>query len=1000
MTTDQQAADTSEYGGGSGSGSGSSGGRRSIFSPEERSRAAQSGTAAARDLTRSARVRAVRLGGTTAPSSSATASAAASASPADGATSAPSKAYVQENGGVDADTSPPDKPGYVGQRTSKRLSPSTHLPTNDADADDGTGGGSPGAWALRHARELASTDDDMGQLGGEQLVWVPGTNDNKGAAAEASDGVGSSSGRALPPRPAATANNNGRATVGHTRDLSFRSRADSEGGDTLPMSNRRTRAPGSNASGADDDAETDSASSLNALSQSATEEEEYGEGTARVEVELLPGLFGSHGAPTCTGLEDDTPKASNLLMTNGPFASPKPSWGKDGGKCDDGKDPAELTAPVPIDAAIDLSGKMSPVSPVTPGDRDRYGSLQARGEDTDRRAKLDAHQIDNVSKLGMDDVLDPDRDGGPPPQPTLHAAKHHVQPDDPTLHLQSLLLAVAFLFVWSPQNLMAPNLTEMADFFGFTPEQRDLFLGAYVAFATGVLSLPVSAAIGFVADLVPSRKRLYAWTCLVGGAAAILTGVSQSYAQLYFARFVCGGCMSGSVPIAFSLLGDLFDTKDRNAASAGLTAMMGAGILFGQVYAGCVGSQNGWRGPFYLSGTLTILSSLLVLWFVKEPVRGGKEKVLQDMLASGTKYEKKLTLEDFMHAILRNQSNALLIWFGFFTSIPWGVIFTFLNDYLSQEQSMSVPDATMLVLWFGIGCALGGILGGYLGQLTMTMDRSYLPLFMAASTFLGMFPFLALLNGPFHTAGILPCFYALVGGCVANLPSVNMRPCIINVNAPEVRGASLNASNIAINLARGAGPSCITIMSAIWGVSRQFSFNVTIIVFWTISAAMLGFLAKTLPHDQDAMETELARYAETALGGKDAPSVTSEDSWSIAGDISLMSIEERAHFFDARAAEQSLMFLGEAFKEVEIVLHRNRDRRHQSDHSVSSSNEDMAVRRPPPASSKSGSHDHRRTLWRRQQLDRQQNYESINEETELMVEYKSAPHHYRDAELG
>ena len=468
--------------------------------------------------------------------------------------------------------------------------------------------------------------------------------------------------------------------------------------------------------------------------------------------------------------------------------------------------------------------------------------------------------------------------------------------------------------------------------------------------------------------------------------------------------------MSGSVPIAFSLLGDLFDTKDRNAASAGLTAMMGAGILFGQVYAGCVGSQNGWRGPFYLSGILTILSSLLVLWFVKEPVRGGKEKVLQDMLASGTKYEKKLTLEDFMHAMLRNQSNALLIWFGFFTSIPWGVIFTFLNDYLSQEQSMSVPDATMLVLWFGIGCALGGILGGYLGQLTMNMDRSYLPLFMAASTFLGMFPFLALLNGPFHTAGILPCFYALLGGCVANLPSVNMRPCIINVNAPEVRGASLNASNIAINLARGAGPSCITIMGAIWGVSRQFSFNVTLIVFWTISAAMLGFLAKTLPYDQDAMETELARYAETVLGGKDAPSVTSEDSWSITGDVSLMSIEERAHYFDARAAEQSLMFLGEAFKEVEIVLHRNRDRRQQSDVSVSSSNNGDAAGQRPPASNKSGSHDHRRTLWRRQQLDRQQNYEPINEETELMVEWKTAPiqgkdsddqqEHNRDAEAG
>ena len=902
--------------------------------------------------------------------------------------------------GIDSDTSPPNKPGYVGQRTSKRLSPggssggtsrqpprSTSGGVNDADGD------SPGAWALRHARDLASSDDDLGRL---ELV-VSGTNGDTTAETTATgkDGTGGS-GRALPPRPT-TANANRGTGIANSRDASsYRSRADSEGGDTVPMSNRKTRALGNN--DAEDDAETDSASSLNALSQSATEEEERGEGNARVEVELLPGLFGSPGASV--SIEDDTPKASNLPTTNAPlFSSPKPTRGnKDDGESDDGGHAAEPATPLPIDTSIDLSGRMSPASPITPGDGDRYGSLGTRYGASQRQRQRQQNRSNSTN-----------REGGPPSQPTLHATKHHVQPDDPTLHLQSLLLAVAFLFVWSPQNLMAPNLTQMADFFGFTAEQRDLYLGAYVAFATGVLSLPVSAAIGFVADLVASRKRLYAWTCLVGGVSAILTGFSRTYAQLYFARFVCGGCMSGSVPIAFSLLGDLFDTKDRNAASAGLTAAMGAGILFGQVYAGVVGSQNGWRGPFYLSGVLTILSSLLVLWFVKEPVRGGKEKVLQDMLASGTKYEKKLTFEDFVHAMLRNQSNSLLIWFGFFTSIPWGVIFTFLNDYLSQEQSMSVPDATMLVLWFGIGCALGGILGGYLGQLTMNMDRKYLPLFMAASTFLGMFPFLALLNGPFHTAGILPCFYALLGGCVANLPSVNMRPCIINVNAPEVRGACLNASNIAINLARGAGPSCITLMGAIWGVSRRFSFNVTLIVFWTISAVMLGFLAQTLPRDQDAMETELARYAETALE-KDEPSVTSEDSWSMAGDASLMSIEERAHYFDAHAAEQSLMFLGEAFKEVEIVLHRNRDRRQQSsDRSISSSNSDV-IGRTPPSSTKGRSNDQKRSLWRRQQLDRQQNYEPISEETELMVEWKTAPiqgkysndqqDQSRDAEVG
>lgn len=491
-----------------------------------------------------------------------------------------------------------------------------------------------------------------------------------------------------------------------------------------------------------------------------------------------------------------------------------------------------------------------------------------------------------------------------------------------TLHAQSLLLAIAFLLVWSPQNLMAPNLTQMADYFHFNDNQRDVYLGANIAFATGVLSLPVSALIGFVADVVPSRKKLYALTVFVGGVSSLCTGWSRTYPQLYAARFVNGGCMSGSVPIAFSLLGDLFDAKDRNAASSGLTAMMGAGIILGQVYAGTVGDRLGWKHPFYLSGASTVVSALLVLRFVKEPVRGGKEKVLQDMLKRGTKYERKLTVKGFLHAMRHNASNVIIMWQGFFSSVPWGIIFTFLNDYLSQERGLSVPDATVLVFWFGIGCALGGVLGGYLGQVTTQMNRSYMPLFMAFTTFLGIAPFLGLLNGNFHSANLISSFYAFAGGSIASLPSVNVRPCLINVNPPETRGAALTAANLIINFARGAGPSFITVTGAIWDVSRQFSFNLTLIVFWTITAIQLCFLAKTLPRDQDAMEAELAQYAASEInranGGDGRESVCSvyDDDNTVAGNESLVSIEERMRSFDADAAKETWSFLGESFREI------------------------------------------------------------------------------------
>jgi MFS family permease len=536
---------------------------------------------------------------------------------------------------------------------------------------------------------------------------------------------------------------------------------------------------------------------------------------------------------------------------------------------------------------------------------------------------------------------------------------HHRKPAvHETIHAQSLLLGIAFMAVWLPNNIMAPNLTQMADYFDMTNDARDLYLGSYCALAVGVFSLPLSALFGFMADFY-SRKYLFVACVLCGALSAAWTGWSQNYWSLFFARLCSGGCMSGSVPVAFSLLGDLFSTEERNAASSGLTAMMGLGIIAGQVYAGMVGPVKGWQYPFYVSAVLQLVVVLVIALWVAEPIRGGKEKALQNMFKSGNKYDRQLTLEGFIHAMHENASNSILLWQGFFTSLPWGIVFVFLNDYLSQEKGFSVPEATFMVMLFGVGCAIGGIAGGYIGQLFMVRNRSYLPLYMAATTFLGIFPFLELLNSDFpNHNGYRAKALSILGGCIASLPSVNVRPCILNVNPPETRGAALTAANLLVTLGRGIGPSCIVVMGTLFRVSRQSAFNMTLAGFWTIAAVQLIFLAKTLPIDQDAMEDALAQYAATAQGGvsKDGAASSTNDQNRLrpmraAGSTSpvntettslllpstplgrsraiqedgesIMSIEDYMTAFDGTAARRSLQFVRMGIRELnEEITHR------------------------------------------------------------------------------
>ena len=137
--------------------------------------------------------------------------------------------------------------------------------------------------------------------------------------------------------------------------------------------------------------------------------------------------------------------------------------------------------------------------------------------------------------------------------------------------------------------------------------------------------------------------------------------------------------------------------------------------------------------------------------------------------------------------------------------------------------------SSIRVLWYGIGCAGGGILGGYWGQLLQAKNRMYLPVFMASTTFLAIVPFAILLNTSFtnaHTIGAM--VLATSAGFTLSLPSVCVRPCLLNVNPPETRSAALTAATLFTNIGKGFGPSCVTLLISLFHVDRHFAMNLTV----------------------------------------------------------------------------------------------------------------------------------------------------------------------------
>jgi MFS family permease len=85
---------------------------------------------------------------------------------------------------------------------------------------------------------------------------------------------------------------------------------------------------------------------------------------------------------------------------------------------------------------------------------------------------------------------------------------------------------------------------------------------------------------------------------------------------------------------------------------------------------------------------------------------------------------------------------------GIVGCVPWGVVATFLNDYLAQDRQLGVLASTFVQTLLGLGGLLGTIVGGYYGQKFYNRRPRFMSLFMGTAAIIGAIPFIVLVNLP------------------------------------------------------------------------------------------------------------------------------------------------------------------------------------------------------------------------------------------------------------
>ena len=491
-----------------------------------------------------------------------------------------------------------------------------------------------------------------------------------------------------------------------------------------------------------------------------------------------------------------------------------------------------------------------------------------------------------------------------------------------------VLLSFCTVLLFADQNLMAPNLTAMANYFGFDDQQRDTLLGGHIALAFFVLGAPASFAIGCLADRY-NRSRLFAATVFVGEGACLATYWVRTYPELYVCRALTGISVGGAMPLIYSILGDMFAAEERHAVSANVGIGMGFGISFGQGVAGFVGPTFGWRLPFLLISVPALVSAAVFWAVVQDPERGGMEMAVRNQreLVLQQQQQRRRTAvtpppedeciempvidldahdqlkqdalrtrqpEDYngeeeddeedeiiirslpshgfdfrsrwqaCRTLLSTPTLVLTVLQGAPGCVPWGIVNTFLNDFLAVDRGMSVERATFVVMIFGAGNFFGMLLGGYGGGWLYRRDCRYPSLLAGCAAILGCLPFWIILNRvEASTSVLLYGPVSLFAGFCSGVTGPIVKTTMQNVSLPQTRGTALALFNTFDDFGRGLGPVFVAIMiQKLGGRTPAFSLGV---LGWVVCGILNGSTFFTIRQDEERVQTQIAESLHSSV---------------------------------------------------------------------------------------------------------------------------------------
>ncbi len=134
---------------------------------------------------------------------------------------------------------------------------------------------------------------------------------------------------------------------------------------------------------------------------------------------------------------------------------------------------------------------------------------------------------------------------------------------------------------------------------------------------TSTVTLPLW---GKLSDLY-GRRRLYQIGIAIFLVGSMLCGVSQTMTQLVAARAVQGLGAGALVPLALTIIGEIYTIQERSRMQGFFSGVWGLASVLGPLVGGYITDQLSWRWVFFINLPFGLLAALVIGFTLIEPKR-------------------------------------------------------------------------------------------------------------------------------------------------------------------------------------------------------------------------------------------------------------------------------------------------------------------------------------------------------------------------------------------